>query len=201
MGGRHRVPKSTMVRRLVHGRRLDRNPLRRASDRAETLVLILLAVTFVVGAPFAALAAGGMARTAALKAQHAQEAAVRQVTAVVLAVTAPPPVGQRLDWQAETRWRAPDGREVTHEVPLAYRPAAGASVRVWTDRAGDLASAPLLDSQVAGQATMGEVLGVAGTAGALVLAGVLTRWSLNKRRLAAWDAGWRVTGPRWTTPA
>jgi hypothetical protein len=201
MSGRHRVPRATTARRLLRGRRFDRNPLRRASDRAETLVLILLAVAFLAGAPFAALATGGLARAVALKAQHAQEAAERQVTAVVLAVTAPPPVGQRLAWQAEARWRAPDGRVVTHEVPLPYPPAVGGSVRVWTDRAGDLAPAPLLDSQVAGQATTGEVLGVAGTAAALVLAGGLARRALNWRRLAAWDAAWQETGPRWTTPA
>jgi hypothetical protein len=190
-----------MTGRLVRGRRFDRNPLRRASDRAETLVLIVLAVAFLVGAPLAALATGGLARAMALKAQHTQEAVVRQVTAVVLAVTAPPPVGQRLAWQAEARWRAPDGRVVTHEVPLPYRPAVGATLRVWTDRAGDLAIAPLLDSQVAGQATMGEALGVIGTAGVLVLAGGLARWTLNRRRLAAWDADWQETGPRWTTLA
>jgi hypothetical protein len=190
-----------MARRLVRGRRFDRNPLRRASDRAETLVLILLAVGFLVGAPFAALATGGWARAMALKAQHAQEAAVRQVTAVVLAATAPPSVGQRLAWQAKARWRAPDGRVVTHEVPLPYRPVVGGSLRVWTDRAGHLGVAPLLDSQVAEQATMGEALGVAGLAGGLVLTGGLARWTLNRRRLAAWDADWRTTGPRWTTRA
>jgi len=199
MGGRHRVPKVTTVRRLVRERRFDRNPLRRTSDRAETLVLILVMAAFVAGAPFAALAAGGWARATALTAQHAQEAAVRQVTAVVLAVTAPPPVGQRRAWQAEARWRAPDGREVTHEVPLRYGPAVGGPLRVWTDRAGDLAAAPLLDSQVAGQATEGEALGVAGTAGVLLLAGGLARWTLNRRRLAAWDADWQATSPRWTS--
>jgi hypothetical protein len=201
MGGRHRVPKATRVRRLVRGRRFDRNPLRRASDRAETLVLILLAVAFLVGTPFAALATGGWARAMALKAQHAQEAAVRQVTAIVVAVTAPPPVGQRLAWQAEARWRAPDGRMVTHQVPVLDRPAVGGSLLVWTDRAGDLGTAPLLDSQVAGQAVTGEVLGVAATACVLVLAGGLARWTLNRRRLAAWDADWKTTGPRWTTLA
>src|SRR5579862_8985936 len=34
--------------RLVRGRRLDRNPLRRTSDRAESLVLILLVAGFLV---------------------------------------------------------------------------------------------------------------------------------------------------------
>jgi hypothetical protein len=29
----------------------------------------------------------------------------------------------------------------------------------------------------------------------------VTRWTLDKRRIAAWDAEWRSTGPRWTTRA
>jgi hypothetical protein len=33
----------------------------------------------------------------------------------------------------------------------------------------------------------------------LALAGVLAQWSLNRRRLAGWDADWQATGPRWTT--
>jgi hypothetical protein len=201
MGGRHRVPKATLVRRLARGRRFDRNPLRRASDRAESLVLLLLALVFLAGAPFAALLGGAWAHGMALRAQHAQRASLRQVTAVVLAVTASSAGGAKLPWQAQARWRAPDGREVTHEVPVPSGLEAGGLLRVWTDRAGDLAAAPLLDSQVAGQAAVGEMLGVAGAAGALILAGVLTRWSLNMRRMAAWEADWQATGPRWTTLA
>jgi hypothetical protein len=119
---------------------------------------------------------------------------------VVLAVTAPP-AGQSLAWQARARWRAPDGHEVTHEVPVPSDTVVGGKLPVWTDRTGDLATDPLTDSQVAGQTAAGEALGVVAAAGALTLAGSLALWALNKRRMAAWDADWHATGPRWTTRA
>jgi hypothetical protein len=76
---------------------------------------------------------------------------------------------------------------------------AGSKIQVWTDHAGDLTGAPLSDSQVAEQTTIAEVSGAAVAAGALVLAGALARWTINKRRMADWDADWHATGPRWTT--
>jgi hypothetical protein len=35
-------------------------------------------------------------------------------------------------------------------------------------------------------------------AGLLAALGLLGRWVLDRRRLAAWDARWRSTGPQWT---
>ena len=63
------------------------------------------------------------------------------------------------------------------------------------------AAQPLNDSQVASLTVLGEITGVAALAAALALAGALARWSLNRRRLAGWDADWQSTGPRWTTRA
>ena len=53
-----RSPRNSWLGRLLRGRRLDRNPLRRRSDRAETAVLGVLLAAFLAGAPFAAQAAG-----------------------------------------------------------------------------------------------------------------------------------------------
>jgi hypothetical protein len=49
---------TSWLARLLRGRRLDRNPLRRGSDRAETVVLAALLAAFLAAAPFAAQAAG-----------------------------------------------------------------------------------------------------------------------------------------------
>lgn len=51
MDGRQREPRATRTGRLVRQWRLDRNPLRRASDRADTVVLTMLVLAFVVSAP------------------------------------------------------------------------------------------------------------------------------------------------------
>ncbi len=181
--------------------RFDRNPLRRGTDRLETLLLALLVAAFLIGAPFAALATGAWVHGLARQAQLAQEASRRQVTAVVLAATVADAGGGALVWQAQARWKAPDGRVVTNEVPVSADTVAGGKLQVWTDRSGDLSTAPLVDSQVANQTAIGQALGASALAAVLTVAGTLACWTLNKRRMAAWDADWQATGPRWTTRA
>jgi hypothetical protein len=191
----------TWLGRFVRGRRLDRNPLRRATDRIETVVLAVLMITFLAGAPFAALATGAWTHGIAQRTQLSQLTSRFQVQAVVMKVTELSTVGFALDGQAEARWRAPDGREVTGEVAVPPGTAVGRTIQVWTDRAGAVTNAPLVDSQVTNQTVLGEALGVIVTGGVLTLAGELVLWTLNKRRMAAWDADWHATGPRWTTRA
>jgi hypothetical protein len=201
MTARKPKPGISWLVRCARRWRFDRNPLRRATDRVETTVLALLVAAFLLGTPFAVLATGAWAHGTARQAQLAQEASRRQVTAVVLAVTAPRSGVDNTLWQAQARWTAPDGRVVAREVPVPFGTAAGGKLQVWTDLAGDLSTAPLLDSQVAGQVTLAEAFAVLGSAGVLALAAALIRWTLNKRRMAAWDADWHATGPRWTTRA
>ena len=68
-------PRSTPAGRFVRGRRLDDNPLRRATDRTETLVLIVLAAVFLVCAPVAAQSSG--AAHARPRSAHARAARPR----------------------------------------------------------------------------------------------------------------------------
>ncbi len=201
MSARKPKPGVSRLGRLVRRWRFDRNPLRRAADRAETAGLALLAAAFLIGTPFAALATGAWMHGAARQAQLVQEASQRRVTAVVVAVAAPLADGGQLAWEAQARWRVPNGPEVSHEVPVPPDTPVGATLQVWTDRSGDLTTAPLLDSQVASETATGEELGVLGSASVLTVAVALTLGALNKRRMAAWDADWHATGPRWTTRA
>jgi len=202
MDSRQRVRDVTYLSRLARGRRLDRNPLRRASDRAETVTLILLLLVFLAGAPLAALASGAWAHAAAQRTELAQSASRRQVTAVILAVPADSKVGY---WDpaaiTQSRWTAPDGTVVTGELPASVGTRAGTTLRVWTTWTGQLVSHPLSDSQVASLTLLGQATGAAAVTLVLALAGLLTRLSLSRRRMAAWDADWQATGPRWTTRA
>jgi hypothetical protein len=200
MDARNPEPGVGRLGRFVRRWRFDRNPLRRTADRVETTVLIVLVVAFLIGAPFAALATGAWVHGTAKRVQLTQQGSRWQVTAVVLAVTESA-AGESLIWQAQVRWRAPDGREATHQIPVPSGTPDGGKLQVWTDRTGDLTTAPLLDSQVADQTTSGEALGVGASAVVLTLVGALALRALNKRRMAAWDADWHATGPRWTTRA
>jgi hypothetical protein len=190
----------TKTGRYLRGVRLDRNPLRRAADRAETLVLMLLAVLFLAGAPLAALAAGAWGHAAAQRAELAQQASRYQVTATIVRAPGAPAAGSGdIMGESLASWTAPDGTAVSDQVGVSAGTRVGATATVWTTRSGQLVSRPMNDSQVASLADLAGVTGVAALAVALAASGVLIRWWLNKRRMAGWDADWRVTGPRWTT--
>jgi hypothetical protein len=197
---RQREPRMTRLCRLARGRRPDRNPLRRASDLIETAMLAVLVVAFLVAAPFAAQLSGASMRATAHQTQLAQQAAWQEVTAVVLKPASGSQAGGWgvADAPVLARWTAPDGTVITGQVPEPPGTVAGAKVPVWVTRAGQLTNPPLLDSQVSDLVLVTQLLSVVGLAIALTVTGLLGHWALDKRRMAAWDADWRATGPRWT---
>jgi hypothetical protein len=180
--------------------RFDRNPLRRATDRAETVVLVLLAVLFLAGAPLAALAAGAGMHAVAQRAELAQRASHLRVTATIEAVTGAGS-GGNLTTDVEAKWTAPNGKQKQQPMAVAIGYAPGETLQVFTTPDGQLTTPPMGETQVQSLTELARVAGVAGLAIVVALSGVLARWWLNRRRLAAWDADWRATGPRWTTRA
>lgn len=71
--------RTNWLARLVRGRRLDRNPLRRGSDRAETVVFCALLAGFLAAAPFAMHTAGSWTYATSAREAQAQRATLRQV--------------------------------------------------------------------------------------------------------------------------
>ena len=181
--------------RVLRGLRLDRNPLRRGSDRAETVVLGVLLAVFLAGAPLAAHAAGSWIYTVSAREAQAQQAARHQVAATLLQTAAPPSLADAggVAPYVDARWRAPDGQPRTGKLFVPVGAAAGSTVLVWTDQAGQLTDPPLSRAQLAGRAQLAAV----GAVTVLAAAG-LVRGLLERRRLAAWDAEWLANGPRWS---
>jgi hypothetical protein len=204
MGTGQQTIRVTRLGRLVRGRRPDHNPLRRTSDRVETAVLAVIVIAFLAAAPFVARAVGGWAQTRAHEAQRTEQASWHQVPALVLKVTAGVQGGgayAALESEAQARWTAPNGKVITGEIPIAPGTAAGTTVRLWITSDGQLTEPPLQDSQVAGDAVLAGTVSVIVLATLLSITGLVARRTLDKRRMAAWDAEWRATGPRWTTRA
>jgi hypothetical protein len=188
--------------RLAGLRRLlpDRNPLRRAADRVEAVVLMMLAAGFLAGAPLAALAGGSWSAAASRSAQRAQ-AALQPVQAVL--VQSAPKSAAAMSQASpealvEARWTAPDGHQRTGRVYAPGGSRAGRPVTIWTDRSGQVAGYPLQHVDVAVRSVLAGVLSVAGLAAALGGLGLLARRLLDRWRLADWDVSWAVTGPQWT---
>ena len=185
-----------LVRRLLP----DRNPLRRAADRVEAAVLVILAVAFLAGAPLAALAGGGWAAALGRSAQRA-EASWRPVQATLLQ-NAPKPVSAVGQGSPEAlvraRWVAPGGLRRTGKIYAPGGDRAGRTVTIWTDRAGRIVGYPVQHIDVVVRSLLAALLSA--TVLAVVLAGIwlAARLLLDRRRLAAWDMSWAATGPQWT---
>ena len=192
-----RRPGNTWLGRLARMLRLDRNPLRRGSDRAETAMLAVLLAAFLAGAPFAAHAAGSWIYAATAREAQAQQAALHQVPATLLQATTP--WGIEGGAEAQARWRAPDGQVRTGQIFVSGSALAGSTVMVWTNQAGQPADSPLQHSQVTVRADLARTLAVAALAVTLVIIGLGGRWVLDRRRLTAWDAEWLATEPRWSS--
>ena len=84
-------------------------------------------------------------------------------------------------------------------MPAPSGASAGSTVLVWTTLDGRLTSQPLQMSQVSDAAVAAGAGAVGALAVTLLISGWVTRWALDRRRLAAWDAEWLATGPRGTS--
>jgi hypothetical protein len=183
---------------LANGLGLDRNPLRRASDRAEAWLRAGLLVVFLTAGPMAAVAAGQWtAHTAGAGASaqsHTVQAILLQPATAPTARSAATPSGQV--W-VRAQWSSSGGSVRTGEVRAPAGAPAGTVVTVWLNASGQLTAAPQR-SDAAGAVALAAMMTLAAVALALWITLRLIRRLLDRRRLAAWEAAWRAIGPRWT---
>ena len=175
-----------------------RNTLRRPVDRIEGMVLMALTAAFLVS-----MAVASVLGVHTYQSQRAASAGLRPVVAVLSQAGPLFYDGLGHPGQAEARWRDPGGSEQSGVLTTATAPgiigaAAGARIPVWLDRSGQPVAPP--GGQVAmivnALAASAVVAGAAGMT--LPLCYGLCRLVLDRRRLAAWESAWSLTGPRWT---
>jgi hypothetical protein len=175
-----------------------RNALRRPVDRIEGALLVVLSAAFLV-----AIAVASILAAHTYQSQRAASAGLRPTLAVL--IQAGPPYGSLARFgQAEARWRDPRGGEqvgvlTTVTTPGITGTAADTRIPVWLDRSGQPVAPPagpvamMVNALAVGAAAAG------GAAIALLISYTLCRLALDRRRLAAWESAWSLTGPRWTT--
>ncbi|AEV84898.1 hypothetical protein ACWT_3874 [Actinoplanes sp. SE50] len=177
------------------GRR-RRSDLRRISDRLESLLVFLLVLTFLGGAPLLARWAGGASYRSVQQAAEWERTHLSQVDAVL--TENPSPGGDSATAAAaNARWKAPDGTAHTGLVQPDSGLRAGDRIRIWIDDTG-AQHLPPADRDPVGQAVL---VGIATT---LCLAAGLTgihriaRGVLDRRRDRAWTRDWLRVGPVWS---
>lgn len=185
--------------RVIRGLWPDRNPLRRAADRAQVYLLAVMFVVAAAGAPFAALVASHAAYAAALRAEQAQQAGTHEVRATLTEAAGSTDSAGVVSplVPAEASWTSVTGVARTGEVLAPPGTPRGGAVTVWTDAAGQLSSPPLQPSQVAGQGELAAAGAITGIALLYLGAAVIVRHVLYRRRMSAWEADWVVTARAW----
>jgi hypothetical protein len=196
-----RLP-GTRLARCARRLGFERNLLRRPTDRIEAVIRLVTIVLFVVAVPIAVIAVGRQADHLTLHQAQAQQAREHQVTAVLLqqaqATGVPDPYTSIQVTSVLARWQPPGRPSRSGQVLASAGARAGSTVTIWINASGALASPPPDHRDIAGDVTVAAV--TAGLLASLLVLGTnaLSRRALDRRRLNAWDAEWRATGPLWT---
>jgi hypothetical protein len=71
-------------------------------------------------------------------------------------------------------------------------------VPIWVTPAGLPAGPPLTHGAVVARSALAAAVAPVALAITLAFVAAVTRWMLDRRRLANWDAAWATVGPQWT---
>ena len=180
----------------------DRNPLRRGTDRIEAALRLIMMIMIVTAVPAAAVLAGQQADHAALNRARAQQATDHLVDAVLLeqapATGIPDPYTSIQTAWVLARWQPPGRPPRTGEVLAQVGSRKGSTVRTWIGPSGAVASPPIDHRAIVGDVCIAVVATCLGSSLVLLVSSALARRVLDHRRLNAWDAEWRASGPLWT---
>jgi hypothetical protein len=195
----------TPIRRVRWYLSLDRNPLRRASDRVESVATVGLLVTLLWLAPVLTWNVGHAVYASGVADERADESRRLRTVAVLTEATAASkgrsPIRAPHVPRANATWTGPDGTVHTGRIPVPFGTSAdlGATVPVWLDpRTGRAVEPPRDHGQTVAQ-TVAGALGVP-----LVLMLVVfglhraLRRGLDRRRLAQWQTAWVLVEPGWS---
>jgi hypothetical protein len=180
----------------------DRNPLRRGLDRIQAVLRAALLAVFVTSAPIATVYVLHGVYVAGLRAERAQTVTWHRVPAVVLPTVSVAAAAWRHPVQPAAvllvQWAAPGGPLRTGEIMDGNSLAPGSTVPIWVGAQGRLTHPPLTHADVVVHAIAAATLTPALLALALCTVGGAASLALDRRRLARWEADWRVVEPQWT---
>jgi hypothetical protein len=182
--------------RLRHQLGLDRNPLRRPSDRIEALFLLLVIVAFVPLATVATILTTGWTHSAGVAEQRAGST-FRQVSAVLAQQPPPQRPGVPAWLWTRARWVA-YGKVHVGSVLVGRGTPTGTIVPIWVDRDGQIRTPPPTTGQVTARVVLVAVITPPVVAFGLGLSRRTLQRALDRRRMAAWGRDWSVVGPLWT---
>jgi hypothetical protein len=190
----------TMWTRFTGRLGFDHNPLRRRADLIEGWLLPAAVAAFLILGPLAAIGIGLWVHSGNVAAQRA-ERSWHEVSAVVLKPVAGPLISNNgaNSWlvSAPARWTS-GRRTQVGDIPVPAGTSEGAVVPLWLNRAGKVQLPPLTPGGARNRVEVGVLFALAGTAILLTGLALVTKWVLDRRRIAGWAAAWLAVGPQWT---
>lgn len=186
--------------RTLRGRRLDRNPLRRGTDRAETIIALCLLVALVVTLPFVVSVVATRTYGLAHRERVTALGTRRSVAAVTLQAAPPQsraPYSLIARAWVTARWPAPGGSPRTGKIEVAAGTPKDTPEPVWITKSGSLAAAPLPSAECAELATFGGAGAAMALCALFGIAWAAARGALNHRRMTAWAQDWVAAESRW----
>lgn len=188
------------VRRTLRLWLPDHNPLRRATDRLQAIVVAAVLLLFLVAAPILAITAARWEHASVVRTQQAGQFKVSATLRTSAPSTATGIKARFNDGslKAKASWVAPDGTTHTGLVPVSAGARAGTSVAIWVTASGRLTQPPLAANVVADRSWLAAGFSVAALGVAVAGTLLIVRVVFDRRRMAAWGADWRYTEPRWT---
>ncbi len=190
----------TMWTRFTGRLGFDHNPLRRRADLIEGWLLPAAIAAFLILGPLAAIGIGLWVHSGNVAAQRA-ERSWHEVSAVVLKPVAGPLISNNgaNSWlvSAPARWTS-GGRTQVGDIPVAAGTSEGAVVPLWLNRAGKVQLPPLTPGGARNRVEVGVLFALAGIAILVTGLALVTKWVLDRSRIAGWAAAWLAVGPQWT---
>jgi hypothetical protein len=191
----------TMTRLLWHRFTLGSGPLKRSSDRIQLMARVLLVLAVLTAVPVAlavATATGSHTRSVA----DAEATSRHRVTTTLVENAVVPPASYTekaaLTGRAEATWSDATGALRHVVVPAPVGTKAGSTVAVWIDDRGAATTAPMGDSEVAGQVVLAGLSTFLGISGAAALGYLAVRRLLERSRMRRWADGWATVEPVWS---
>ncbi len=97
------------------------------------------------------------------------------------------------------RWQPPGQPPRTGEVLAVAGARKGSTVRTWIDPSGAITDPPKDHRIIVGYVWLAVMATWLLSSLVLLAAVTLARGALDRRRLSAWEAEWRASGPRWSS--
>jgi hypothetical protein len=189
-----RVRRPGPVRRFT----LGSGPLKRTSDRLQTVSRVVLLLTVLAVVPLSWLVGTSVSGHLheVVRQQQAHRASV-PATLLFDAGATPSGSGSADEVPTPAAWAGADGVPRTGPVPAPAGSRAGSVVRVWVEDSGTLTTAPLGDGDVAADAVAAVVLGPGSVLALVALGHVVLVTALDRRRARRWAEGWAAVEPLW----